>query len=55
MLYPDGTFFSIFTLVSLRYILLAGLAFLIWYVLRKKKVAFKKNPASFSSTKRLPA
>lgn len=42
MFYPDGTWFSIFKLVSLRYFVIAGLAFLIWYVLIRKRIIFRK-------------
>lgn len=51
MFYPNGSWFSIFTLVSLRYFIIAGLAFLIWYVLLKKKVAFKKIQLRFPTLK----
>lgn len=51
MFYPNGSWFSIFTLVSLRYFVIAGLAFLIWYVLLKKKVAFKKIQLRFPTLK----
>lgn len=47
MLYPNGTWFSIFTIVSLRYFILAGLAFFIWYVYLRKKIAFKKIQLHF--------
>jgi Delta7-sterol 5-desaturase len=51
MFYPNGSWFSIFTLVSLRYFVIAGLAFLIWYVLLKKKMAFKKIQLRFPTLK----
>lgn len=51
MFYPSGSWFSIFTLVSLRYFVIAGLAFLIWYVLLKKKMAFKKIQLRFPTLK----
>jgi len=51
MFYPNGSWFSIFTLVSLRYFVIAGLAFLIWYVILKKKVAFKKIQLRFPTLK----
>ncbi len=51
MFYPDGTWYSIFTVVSIRYIVLAGLAFLVWYVIRKKKIAFKKIQLRFPALK----
>jgi Delta7-sterol 5-desaturase len=47
MLFPDGAWFTIFQVVSLRYFVLAGIAFLIWYVLLKKKISFKKIQLRF--------
>jgi sterol desaturase/sphingolipid hydroxylase (fatty acid hydroxylase superfamily) len=47
MFFPNSSWFSIFTLVSLRYFLLAGLAFVIWYVLLRKKISFRKIQQRF--------
>jgi len=51
MIYPNGTWFRIFSIVSLRYFILAGLAFLIYYVLLKKKLSFRKIQLRFPSGK----
>jgi sterol desaturase/sphingolipid hydroxylase (fatty acid hydroxylase superfamily) len=51
MFYPNGSWFSIFSIVSLRYFILAGLAFLIYYVLLKKKRAFRKIQQRFPAGK----
>lgn len=51
MFFPNGSWFSIFLVVSLRYFLLAGLAFFIWYVLRKNKIGFKKIQLRFPLSK----
>jgi Delta7-sterol 5-desaturase len=51
MFFPNGSWFSIFLVVSLRYIILAGLAFLIWYIIRKKKIAFRKIQLRFPELK----
>lgn len=36
------TWFDFFLIIALRYYIIAGLAFLVWYIVRKKKVAYKK-------------
>jgi Delta7-sterol 5-desaturase len=46
-----GSWFTIFGIVSARYFVLAGIAFLIWYVFLKKKIAFKKIQLRFPGTK----
>ena len=41
------SWFFIFSIIVLRYFLVAGLAFFIWYVVRKKKISFKKIQLRF--------
>lgn len=36
------TWFDFFLIIALRYYLIAGLAFVVWYVIRNKKVAYQK-------------
>ena len=36
------SFNDFLVLVTLRYFIIAGLAYLVWYVLLRKKIAFKK-------------
>jgi sterol desaturase/sphingolipid hydroxylase (fatty acid hydroxylase superfamily) len=36
------TWFDFFLIIALRYYIIAGLAFTVWYVIRKKTVGFKK-------------
>ena len=38
-------------LISLRYFIIAGLAWFIWYVLRRNKISFKKIQSKFPSNK----
>lgn len=45
------TWFDIFLIIALRYFIIAGLAFLVWYVIRKKVVAFKKIQLKFPELK----
>ncbi len=39
------------TIISLRYFVIAGVAFLIWYILLKRKIAFKKIQLKFPALK----
>jgi lathosterol oxidase len=36
------TWFDFFLIIALRYYIIAGLAFFVWYIIRKKKIAYKK-------------
>jgi sterol desaturase/sphingolipid hydroxylase (fatty acid hydroxylase superfamily) len=47
----NSSWFSVFSIVSLRYFILAGLAFLIYYVWKKKKWASFKIQLRFPASK----
>lgn len=51
MLQPNGTWISYFLVIGLRYFIIAGLAFLIWYVLLWKRITFKKIQLRFPVSK----
>jgi Delta7-sterol 5-desaturase len=51
MPFPDSAWFKIFTVVSLRYVVIAGIAFLIWYILLKKRISFSKIQLRFPANK----
>ncbi len=51
MFFADGSWFRIFQVVSLRYFVLAGIAFLICYILLRKKIGFKKIQVKFPVNK----
>ena len=36
------TWFDFFLIIGLRYFIIAGLAFFVWYIVRKEKIAYKK-------------
>ncbi len=36
------TWFDFFLIIALRYYIIAGLAFLVWYIIKKNKIAYKK-------------
>ncbi len=42
MLQPDGTWISYFLVIGIRYLVIAGIAFFVWYVLLRKRILFKK-------------
>ena len=48
---PMKTWDEITLLIALRYFIIAGVAFLFWYVLLKKKIAFKKIQLRFPTNK----
>ena len=49
----DKNFWVIFLVIILRYVVLASIAFVIFYAILKKKNRFKKIQAYFSSRQRL--
>ncbi len=49
MLHPNGTWISYFLVIGIRYLVIAGLAFLVWYVLLRKRISFKKIQLRFPS------
>ena len=51
MLHPNGTWISYFLVIGIRYLLVAGLAFFVWYVLLRKRISFKKIQLRFPSGK----
>lgn len=51
MLQPNGTWISYFLVIGLRYLVVAGFAFLIWYVLLRRKISFKKIQVRFPANK----
>lgn len=42
---------NVFAIISIRYIIIAGVAFLIWYIWLKKKIAYKKIQLRFPRLK----
>ena len=48
---PMKTWDEITLVIALRYFIIAGVAFLFWYVLLKKKIAFKKIQLRFPTNK----
>ncbi|NCU04959.1 MAG: sterol desaturase family protein [Chitinophagaceae bacterium] len=47
MLHFFNSWLKYFTIIGSRYLILAGIAFLIWYVLLRKRVSFKKIQLRF--------
>lgn len=45
------TWFDFFLIIALRYFIIAGLAFLVWYIIRKKVIGFKKIQLRFPELK----
>jgi sterol desaturase/sphingolipid hydroxylase (fatty acid hydroxylase superfamily) len=50
-MFPIKTWTDYLLLIGTRYLLLAGIAFVVWYVIRKNKVAYKKIQLKFPTQK----
>lgn len=51
MLHPDGSWISFFLVIALRYFVIAGLVFFVWYVLLRKRISFSKIQLRFPTGK----
>ncbi len=45
------SWFDIFLIIAMRYFIIAGVAFLVWYIIRKKVIAHKKIQIRFPTLK----
>lgn len=50
-MFSAETWYGLLTVITLRYFLIAGVAYLIWYKIKKNKIAYKKIQPRFPQSK----